>query len=177
MSIAEIRAVASNHQESVRLQVLRQYAGEDVVYQQLLHYIRDGFPEHRSQLPEECRRFWNVRNHLSIDEGLVVYGCRLVIPAKMQREVLLQLHEAHQGSIRTKQRARLSVYWPGIDNDIDNIVASCKHCQERLPSHPKEPLITKSRPERPFQEIAVDFCSYGGHDSLSWWTASQIGQR
>ena len=166
MSIAEIRAVASNHQESVRLQVLRQYAGEDVVYQQLLHYIRDGFPEHRSQLPEECRRFWNVRSHLSVDEGLVVYGCRLVIPAKMQREVLSQLHEAHQGSIRTRQRARLSVYWPGIDNDIDNIVASCKHCQDRLPSHPKEPLITKPRPERPFQEIAVDFCSYGGHDFL-----------
>ena len=55
MPIAEIRAVASNHQESVRLQVFRQYAGEDVAYQQVLHYIQDGFPEHEvSYLRIEC---------------------------------------------------------------------------------------------------------------------------
>ena len=72
MSIAEIRAVASKHQETVRLQVLGQYAGEDVAYQQLLHYIRDGFLEYLSQIREECRRFCNVRSHLFVDEGL--YG-------------------------------------------------------------------------------------------------------
>ena len=101
-----------------------------------------------------------------MDDGLIVYGCRLVIPAKMRHEILSKLHESHQGSVRTKQRARLSVYWPGIDNCIDSVILSCKHCQEHLPSHPKEPLVVKPRPARPFQEIAMDFCSYGGHDFL-----------
>ena len=165
VSVAEIRA-AEGGQESVRLETLRRCATEDDQYRRLLHYIREGFPEHRHQLPEDCRSFWGVRNLLSVDEDLIVYGCRLVIPARMRREVLSQLHEAHQGSVRTKQRARLSVYWPGIDNDIDNIIHSCKHCQERLPSNPKEQLVLKPRPDRPFQEIAIDFCSYGGHDFL-----------
>ena len=115
---------------------------------------------------EGCRSLWGVRGHLSVDDGLIVYGCRLVIPAKMRHEILSKLHKSHQGSVRTKQRARLSVYWPGIDNCIDSIILSCKHCQERLPSHPKEPLVVKPRPARPFQEIAMDFCSYGGHDFL-----------
>ena len=137
-----IRA-AEGGQESVRLETLRRCATEDDQYRRLLHYIREGFPEHQHQLPEDCRSFWGVRNLLSVDEDLIVYGCRLVIPARMRREVLSQLHEAHQGSVRTKQRARLSVYWPGIDNDIDNIIHSCKHCQERLPFNPKEQLVLK----------------------------------
>jgi len=33
-------------------------------------------------------------------------------------------------------------YWPGIDNDIDNVILSCQLCQDHLPLHP-------------FQEIAV----------------------
>ena len=80
--------------------------------------------------------------HLSVDDGLIVYGCRLLIPASMRRQVLISLHESHQGSVRTKERARLSIYWPGIDNDIDNVVLSCKMCQDRLPSNNKEYIMS-----------------------------------
>lgn len=84
----------------------------------------------------------------------------------MRQQVLASLHESHQGSVRTKERARLSIYWPGIDNAIDNVVLSCKMCQDHLPSNSKEPIMSKSKPSRPFQEIAVDFCSYGGQQFL-----------
>ena len=59
-----------------------------------------------------------------------------------------------------------SAYWPGIDNDIDNIVLSCKKCQDMLPANTKEPLISKPKPTRPFQEVAADFCCYGGQNYL-----------
>ena len=125
-----------------------------------------GFPQHHNQLPDACRRYWNTSNSLTIDEGLIVYGCRLLIPTKLRPVILSQLHESHQGSVRTKQQARLSVYWPGIDNDINNTILSCQHCQDHLPSHPKEPIVQKPRPERPFQEIAIDLCSHAGHTYL-----------
>ena len=80
----------------------------------------------------------------------------------MRPEVLAQLHESHQGSLRTKQRVCLSVYWPSIDNDIDNTILVCQQYQDHLPSNPKEPIIQKAIPERPFQEIAVDLCSHAG---------------
>ena len=41
----------------------------------------------------------------------------------MRPQVLSDLHDSHPGSVRTKQRALLTVYWPGIDNDIDNMPA------------------------------------------------------
>ena len=108
-TIAEIRAI-SGEQESIRLQELRALAEKDLCYQQLRHYILDGFPDHRSQLPDECRRYWRIRDQLTVDDGLIVYGCRLIIPTAMRREVLTCLHDSHQGSVRTKERARLIVY-------------------------------------------------------------------
>ena len=57
LSVAEIRAVSGGQQESARLQVLRQCAEEDVEYQQLLHYVRDGFPDRRNMLQEGCMQF------------------------------------------------------------------------------------------------------------------------
>ena len=130
------------------------------------HTITRGFPDHRNQLPEACRCYWNIREHLTIDYGFIVYRCRLLIPASTRQKVLANLHESHQGAVRTKERTRLSLYWPGIDNDIDNVILSCKKCQDHLPSNCKEPILSKPKPSRPFQEIAVDFGSYGGQQFL-----------
>ena len=162
----EIRAIAGGDQDSPRLQDLREAAESDHEYQQLKHYIYNGFPDHRQNLPEQCRRYWHVRAQLSVEDDFIVYGCRLLVPATLRREVLNQLHDSHQGMVRTKERARLCVYWPGIDNDIQNLVLSCKTCQDLLPSNPREPMIAKAPPARPFQEVAGDFCSHAGHQYL-----------
>ena len=103
MSLAEIRALHAQTPESLRLQDLRRHAGEDMEYQQLRTFIINGFPDHRSQLPEPCKRYWHIREHLSIDDNLIVYGCRPLIPSRMCQLTLAQLHESHQGIVRTKQ--------------------------------------------------------------------------
>jgi len=60
----------------------------------------------------------------------------------------------------------LSLYWPGIDNDINNVIHSCKRCQDSLPSNCKETMVSKPKPSQPFQQIAADFCSYGRYQFL-----------
>ena len=72
----------------------------------------------------------------------------------MRKDVLQQLHESHQGASWTKQRVHLTVYWPGIDNDIEIMVSRCVQCQTHLLSHAKESIVSKPRPSRPFAEIA-----------------------
>ena len=113
-----------------------------------------------------CRMTASHFGELSVDDGLIVYGCRLVIPRGMRQQVLKQLHESHQGLVRTKLRAGLTVYWPGITNDIDRVISTCTLCQTHLSSHPPEPIISKPRPSRPFLELAVNFCSYAGREFL-----------
>ena len=166
ISLSEIRVISDQSNESLRLQELRTYSEQDEEYQLLRKFILNGFPKHRRQLPDSCKKYWNVHQHLTLDDGLIVYGCRLLIPSTMCNRVLANLHEAHQGALRTKQRARITVYWPGLDNDIDNAVLSCQYCQDHQPSNTKEPIIHRKRPSRPFQEIAIDLCSQTGHDYL-----------
>ena len=74
MSTTEIWAITTSESPtSARLEELRQQAAQDPEYQQLLAVILNGFPDHRQQLPDSCRRFWSVREHLSVDDGLIVY--------------------------------------------------------------------------------------------------------
>lgn len=101
-SIAEIRAIIDENQESIRIQDLRTYAEDDQEYYQLKEFIINSFSNHRSQLPEEIKRYWNMQNQLT---DLIVCGCRLVIPTKKQKETLTHLHESPQGSVCTKERA------------------------------------------------------------------------
>ena len=133
----------NEHQENVRLQDLCKQAEEDSEYQQLRQYILNGFPDHRSQLPDECKRYWSVRNQLALDDNLIVYGCRVLIPSMMRRRILQQLHESHQGSVRTKQRARLTVYWPGISTILSSHVNSVK-----IACHPTPESRSFSNPNR-----------------------------
>ena len=103
LSLSEIRAVNNEGSESIRLQEMRQQTLQDEEYQCLKQMIMKGFPDHRSQVPELCRRYWQARHHLTIEDDLIVHGCCLVIPSSMRKAILDQLHTGHQEIVRTKQ--------------------------------------------------------------------------
>ena len=157
-----------SNQENARIQEIQDQAKRDDTYQQLEEVILQGFPDHENQLPERLRQYWQVRWKLSIEDDVILHGCRLLITMAMRKKILKSLHLSHQGVIRTKQRARLALYWPGMDRDIENIMAACTQCQDHLPSNHKEPLQTKPKPARPFQEAAADLCSHAGKSYLVW---------
>ena len=148
------------------LQELRRHAGNDPIYQDLKEVILNGFPNQKSSLPDHLKALWSVKDNLSVEDDFIVYGCRLFIPSSLRATMLSRLHDAHQGISRSQARARLTIYWPGIDRDIENFVQGCRHRQYHLPSNIKEPLISKQIPDRPFQQIAVDFGSHGSRQFL-----------
>ena len=55
------------------------------------------------KLPDSCKRYWQIHHSLTIDDDFIVYGCWLLIPSQMRRQVLQQLHKVHQGATHTKQ--------------------------------------------------------------------------
>ena len=73
----------------------------------------------------------------------------------MCKEILSQLHEAHQGAVGT-------VDWPGLANDIINVVSSCRQCQNHLTSNIKQPITIKPNLIHLFQEAVADFCIHAG---------------
>ena len=159
----------------VRLEEVRQAVTMDPVFQMLITTIQDGFPDTKSATPDEVKRYWPVRDRLTVDNGVVLCGCRVVIPTSLRKQTLQTLHAGHLGKERTKSRARQIVYWPGIDNDIDNFTRQCERCQSELPSQQRETLISHKLADRPFQYLDVDIASHAGGkylvvvDGFSGW--------
>lgn len=85
------------------------------------------------------------------------YRDRLVIPEKYRNRVLDILHENHDGIVRSKMIARSSVWWPKIDQNIEEIVSKCFSCQTTQ-KVPREHVKTKwPLCEKPFQREHIDF--------------------
>ncbi|KAL3186377.1 hypothetical protein MRX96_028093 [Rhipicephalus microplus] len=67
---------------------------------------------------------------LSLQQGCLLWGSRVVIPQSLRYTVLQLLHVGHPGVEKTKMLARSHVWWPGLDQDIARMVRSCQTCQE-----------------------------------------------
>lgn len=61
--------------------------------------MESGFAKKRAKLPEHVRQFWSIRNQLSAEDGIVLYGSRIVVPPAARRGILQRLHAAHQGIV------------------------------------------------------------------------------
>ena len=103
---------------------------KDSVLVSLKHTIIKGWPKQRSECPENLKMFSNYHDKLSILDGIILKGTRIVVPNKFQDGILAQLHEGHFGIDHIKLRACDSVYWPGINKDIENWIKTCDTCQE-----------------------------------------------
>lgn len=128
---------------------------EDPVIQELKTRAINGFPPRASGISPQARAYWKVKDHLTIQKDYLLYDTRLVIPHSLRANILQRLHEGHMGIEKCKSRARQSVYWPGMHNQILQKIESCEKCcmfrQNRV-----EPLITSDIPERPWQIIGMD---------------------
>ena len=85
---------------------------KDITKSTVMQYIRDGWPQKEDATPalSEIKEFKKLENSLSVTNGCLLYGNRVVIPASLQRGVLQILHLGHFGMQRMKQLARTAVW-------------------------------------------------------------------
>ncbi len=145
---------------------LQQETAQSPVLQELTRIIVNGWPERMKDLPSQHREYWSCRDELSVQDGIVMKGQRVLIPECMQEDILEQLHYGHMGAEKTKLRARDCVYWPGINNDIEKTVGRCTTCQTNQPSNQKEELMPHEIPSRPWQSCGTDMFHWNGDDYL-----------
>ncbi|KAF2890554.1 hypothetical protein ILUMI_15619 [Ignelater luminosus] len=75
--------------------------------------------------------------------------------------LLSKFHYGHFGVNKTKNRARLCFYWPGMATDIEKMVLSCHICMTHRKNNSREPLIPHDIPNRPWQKVACDLFNIG----------------
>ena len=88
-----------------------------------------GLPNECRKLPQETHMHLNYKDELSVENGLLTKGSRLLIPSTLRRKTLELIHKGHQGIKKCMLKVRDAVFWPGISDDIHEAVEKCGICQ------------------------------------------------
>ena len=150
---------------SRKLDQLRKSTAQDNQLTRLSHYINTGFPCEKKNLPTDLQEYWNFRDTLSIKNGLLTCGSRIIVPHEMSAEMLQYIHDGYQGKERCLLRARNTVFWPKITYDIQELIERCIICQE----HGKSLSIigvTQELPPFPWHTLATDIFYWKRMDFL-----------
>lgn len=147
---------ASEH----RLEEIRACQQNDEVCKQIIEFVANGWPP-KSQLRGVIKKYYPVASELSMAHGLLLRGSRIVIPSALQSEMLERVHAGHQGIVKCRERAHQSVWWPGLNSQLEDLVFSCTVCQKERRQRP-EPLHSTPFPELPWQKLGADLFEWKG---------------
>ncbi|UYV82085.1 K02A2.6-like [Cordylochernes scorpioides] len=134
---------------------------EDSLCSQLAKYCMSGWPKNKREVDPELRGYWQFQEDLTYQNGLLLRGQRILIPKTLRKDILEKLHQGHFGINKCRSRAKESVWWLGISQEIERMVSSCTKClKERKPKH--EPLMPSEFPIRPWQKVGMDLFYLNG---------------
>lgn len=197
--------VCSNIEDSIHAVTwdrVRLETQKDVNLMNLCEMINSVFPDSKNKMPSPLREYWDNRDRLYTVDGVIMRNdeivvplslrsqmvsdwkdhnsrVRVIIPAALRSEVIDTLHAAHQGISSMNERAKASVYWPGITRDIQRVRESCSSCNRNAPSQVRPPPIAPWIPSSPYEAVVCDYFDYQGWhyfisaDRLSGWTETE----
>lgn len=114
--------------------------------------------------------YFQLKDDLNIMKEVIFRGDRILIPNAMKQEVLMKLHSGHPGINRMIDRAKLSVFWLGMVQDIKNWVGCCRACLKYQNKKQKMNLMPKryrnSNGLLPWMEVGCDTFEWNNRNFL-----------
>ena len=143
---------------------IKQLQLNDEVCQKLTTYCKDGWPDKRD-IPGILKPYYSVAGEISFQDDLLMRGSRIIVPAQLRPEILEKLHAGHHGISKSREKAKVSVWWPGLSTQLENLVNNCSICC-KFQNQPAEPLIPSRLPTLPWQKVATDLFKWKGSTYL-----------
>lgn len=95
-SAQDPQASSHQHYNNRTLQELHDAARADPSFVHLLNCVTSGFPTNWYLLHASLLMYWKLCDNLYTDGELVLYSCRIVLPASHRRHALAHLHDSHR---------------------------------------------------------------------------------
>ncbi len=103
---------------------IKTWTDKDPVLSQVRKYLHHGWSNKKPS--NDLKPYKSRKNELNLMEGCVLWGVRVIVPPQGRRLVLQELHDTCLG---VSALARIFVWWPGMDSEIEDVVKSCSSCQ------------------------------------------------
>ncbi|KAL5517714.1 hypothetical protein EMCRGX_G003317 [Ephydatia muelleri] len=138
---------------AVSATAIKSWTDRDPVLSRVRRMVLHGWQQ---QEGVDFQPYQQRKHELSVEDGCVLWGSRVVVPPAGREAVVRLLHEGHPGISRMKALARGVVWWPGLDSQLESKVKECVACQSSRKSPPKAPLHPWEWPTKPWVRLHVD---------------------
>ena len=116
---------------------------------------------------DKANVYFPERHRLSLQEGVILYDGRVVIPPSLRTTSLQIGHEGHQGINRTIDRLRELVWWPRMRRDAELWCKKCVTCQYVGDPIAPTPLVPSPLPPPPMHGTRWPLTSKGQYCRVS----------
>ena len=130
------------------IETIKEQLAEDPILATVYQLTQQGWPHERRHVPRTARRYFDFRDELSTDYGLLLKGPCIVIPNSLKEEYLHRLHEGYLSVKKTQGNAKEHLYWTGMDADISDYHKRCQECikHSRMPRSPYSHMTSQQDP-------------------------------
>ena len=143
----------------------------------LKHTIMTGWPNNIKEIPQVLHPYWTFCKELTTEDGLILKGTQIVIPNKKCEAILKQIHNSHLGLTKCKLCAKQVVYWPGLNDQLKQLVLKCQLCLKYSRSKKKPntcSALGQEVPIFPWTKVATDLFHFKGSSYLLLIDTTQV---
>ena len=137
---------------------IKEHTRKDPTLSKVMRYCEMGWPANANVLSaHEFTPYTRRKDELSLQDGCILWGSRVVVPPKLRARLMEELHMGHSGASRMKELARSYVWWPNLDKNLEELANSCQDCLSLRAMPSKAELHPWEWPDRPWHRIHVDY--------------------
>ena len=119
--------------------------------------IHNGWPDICRQVLWITHQYWDMRDKLISNNGLLLKGSCIIIMGSLKESFLCDIQEEDPGITRIQLTTHCLIYCPLMDQDIEYYIKQCPTCIKLKPIQPVELPISHKLPQGPWQKIGPDF--------------------
>ena len=134
----------------------------------LKHIVQTGWPPEIHDIPKEIQPYWTFQEQITIEDGLLLKGTHIIVPQTLHKEMIQLLHTGHLGLEKCLNRAKQSMYWPSLYDELKDLITNCTTC---LKFSAQKPTSNKQHagheiPIHPWSKLTSDIFHFEGDSYL-----------
>ncbi|CAG2213699.1 unnamed protein product [Mytilus edulis] len=149
-----------------RISELTEHTTKDQQMQELKEVIQEGWPSNKWNVPSTVSIYFDIRDELTLQNGLLFKGERVIIPKSLRTDMIKNIHSSHIGIEGCLRRANISLYWPGMNAEVKYFIQRCETCLTFERKQHQETLISHEIPNHPWSKVGIDLMTFQSKNYL-----------